>query len=74
MRIDSNTRGHVLWYYFSISNNDKKRIKVNLCNMMKPKNLYSKVLIHLTKAEYATFCFLSEKASVAECKLGAGML
>ena len=46
LRIDSNTRGHTLWYYFSIKNGRlRKKITFNICNIMKMKNLYEKVII-----------------------------
>lgn len=36
MRIDTNSNGHSNWYYFKITNNDKRRIKFNICNFTKP--------------------------------------
>lgn len=43
LRIDSNTRGHLQWFYFSISNGQKKdRIRLNICNISKPGTLYEK--------------------------------
>lgn len=41
MRIDSNTRGHAQWFYFSIKNGEyKQKIKINICNISKPGTLY----------------------------------
>ena len=41
LRIDSNTRGHTQWYYFSIKNGKKKQtLKLNICNITKGKALY----------------------------------
>jgi hypothetical protein len=44
LRIDSNTRGHTVWYYFLIKNGRHKRnVCLNICNMTKHHNLYQKV-------------------------------
>jgi hypothetical protein len=41
LRIDSNTRGHTLWFYFSVQNGNKLgKITFNICNLTKPKALY----------------------------------
>lgn len=41
LRIDSNTRGHTQWFYFSIQNGDKiGKVTLNICNLTKPKSLY----------------------------------
>ena len=41
LRVDSNTRGHTSWYYFSIKNGKKKeKIVINICNLAKPSSLY----------------------------------
>jgi hypothetical protein len=41
LRIDSNTRGHTSWYYFSVKNGDKlQKVTLNICNLTKPRNLY----------------------------------
>ena len=43
MRVDSNTRGHFLWYNFKVSNLQKNvRYKFNICNMQKETSLYSR--------------------------------
>ena len=45
LRVDSNTRGHTLWYYFSIRNGrHRKSVQLNICNIGKHHNLYLKVL------------------------------
>jgi hypothetical protein len=45
LRIDANTKGHVQWFYFSIRNGKRReKIKLNLCNLSKPKSLYENVL------------------------------
>ena len=45
LRIDSNTRGHLLWFYFSVKNqNQLGKIKMNICNFSKSKNLYKQVI------------------------------
>lgn len=44
LRVDSNTRGHTLWYYFSIKNGPlKRKVTLNICNIRKHHNLYEKV-------------------------------
>ena len=41
LRIDSNTRGHTQWFYFSVSNGNKLgAIRFNICNLTKPRTLY----------------------------------
>ena len=50
MRIDSNTRGHLLWFYFSVKNQQKLgKIKMNICNFSKSKTLYKEVSIFYIK-------------------------
>lgn len=46
LRIDSNTRGHLLWFYFSVKNQNKiGKITMNICNFSKSKTLYNEVKI-----------------------------
>jgi len=41
LRIDSNTRGHTSWYYFSIKNGSRlETVTLNICNLSKPSTLY----------------------------------
>lgn len=40
MRVDTNTRGHVQWFNFTIKNYSKKKIKLNIVNFKKYKTLY----------------------------------
>jgi hypothetical protein len=41
LRIDSNTRGHTQWFYFSVKNGKKgQTIKLNICNITKGGTLY----------------------------------
>ena len=41
LRVDSNTRGHLIWFYFSVKNKENKRkIKLNICNLRRPSKLY----------------------------------
>jgi hypothetical protein len=48
LRIDSNTKGHVQWFYFSIANGSKReKVKLNLCNLSKAKSLYESVALLL---------------------------
>lgn len=43
MRIDANTRGHLQWYYFEITNMKRnKQYRINICNFKKSKSLYSR--------------------------------
>jgi hypothetical protein len=46
MRIDSNTRGHLQWYYFKVKNCGLKKIKLNIVNFRKKKTLYQKGIKH----------------------------
>jgi hypothetical protein len=43
MRVDTNTRGHVQWFNFTVKNNGKKKIKLNIVNFKKLKTLYQRV-------------------------------
>ena len=41
MRVDSNTRGHHQWFYFSVQNLDfKGKVKFNIVNFTKRASLY----------------------------------
>lgn len=42
MRIDSNTRGHVQWFNFTVKNGQHKKIKLNICNFRKEKTLFNR--------------------------------
>lgn len=43
MRVDSNTKGHLQWFNFRISNLESGKIyKLNICNFQKGKNLYAR--------------------------------
>jgi hypothetical protein len=45
LRIDSNTRGHTLWFYFSIENGPITGSAIfNICNFGRPKALYDQGL------------------------------
>lgn len=44
MRVDSNTRGHVQWYNFTVAPNGNKKIKINIVNFRKYRTLYSQSL------------------------------
>lgn len=55
MRIDSNTRGHVQWFNFTIRNNSHKKIKLNICNFRKEKTLF-----HRGMKPYVLSKFLKE--------------
>ena len=57
LRVDSNTVGHVLWYYFRVTNpaSTEKRIKFNIVNLRRNKSAYERVQIKL----YPRECVLS---------------
>ncbi len=41
LRIDSNTRGHLQWFYFSIANGQQiGKYRFNICNISKPGTFY----------------------------------
>lgn len=41
LRVDSNSRGHTGWFYFSVKNGAKKeKVKLNICNLKKHPKLY----------------------------------
>lgn len=41
MRVDSNTKGHLQWFYFKISNlKAQVKYRINICNFQKSKTLY----------------------------------
>ena len=44
MRVDTNTAGHKMWYFFRISNRKPCRIKLNICRFPKYKSLYNRGL------------------------------
>jgi len=44
MRVDSNTRGHTMWYNFTVKNNNSKKIKINIVNFRKFSTLYNQSL------------------------------
>jgi hypothetical protein len=43
MRIDSNTKGHVQWFNFSVKNCGRKKVKFNIVNFKKAKSMYLRV-------------------------------
>lgn len=43
IRVDSNTKGHTLWYNFEIRGLQKgEQITLNICNFRKQKSLYER--------------------------------
>jgi len=43
IRSDTNTRGHTNWYFFKVCNKQQiGTIQINICNIIKRKNLYGK--------------------------------
>lgn len=62
MRIDSNTRGHLLWFYFSVQNQQKLgKITMNICNFSKSKTLYKEVKLKLIIGIETLRIFVNEK-------------
>lgn len=50
MRVDSNTRGHTNWFYFTIANGDfLGRVQLNICNFRREKSLYQRVKVNLCR-------------------------
>ena len=45
-RIDSNTRGHLQWFNFTVRNCGKKRVRFNIVNFRKAKTMYQRVRAH----------------------------
>jgi hypothetical protein len=43
LRPDTNTCGHMQWFYFTIKNASKCRVKLNICNNKKAKTLFQRV-------------------------------
>lgn len=44
MRIDSNTRGHVQWFNFTVKSSNSKKVKFHIVNFRKHRTLYSQTL------------------------------
>jgi cytosolic carboxypeptidase protein 2/3 len=43
MRVDSNTKGHLQWFNFKITNlKENVKYKINICNFQKGKTLFSR--------------------------------
>lgn len=42
IRIDSNTRGHLQWYYFRVKNVSLQKIKINIVNFQRKRTLYQR--------------------------------
>lgn len=41
LRVDSNTRGHAAWYFFSIKNGRRReKVTLNICNLKRPSPLF----------------------------------
>jgi hypothetical protein len=50
IRSDTNTKGHTNWYYFKVKSTSEGPIRINICNMTKTRNLYSKGMKPYVKA------------------------
>lgn len=50
LRIDTNTRGHLQWFNFTVKNCGKRRVKFNIVNFKKAKTLYQRVLFPICRA------------------------
>jgi len=44
MRFDTNTNGHMQWYYFSVKNTGKMKVKFNIFRFKKRYSLYQRGL------------------------------
>lgn len=43
MRVDSNTKGHTSWYYFTVTGIPANQpITINICNFTKARSLYER--------------------------------
>lgn len=45
LRIDTNTRGHLQWFNFTVKNCGRTRVRFNIVNFKKAKTLYQRVLL-----------------------------
>ena len=51
LRVDSNTKGHTCWYYFTVMNmKPGVKYKFNICNLCKKKSLYQRGMKPYIKA------------------------
>lgn len=42
MRVDTNTNGHMQWYYFSVKNSKKLKVRLNIYRFRKRYSLYQR--------------------------------
>jgi hypothetical protein len=42
MRVDTNTNGHMQWFYFSVKNNQKEKVRFNIYRFRKRYSLYQR--------------------------------
>ena len=43
LRVDSNTKGHIQWYFIKMKNLEKlQKYKINICNFQKCHSLYNR--------------------------------
>ena len=50
MRFDTNTNGHMQWYYFSVKNTKKMKVKFNIYRFRKRYSLYQRGMKPYTKS------------------------
>ena len=63
MRVDSNTKGHTNWYFFTVQNgNFVGSVRFNICNFRRDKSLYERVLLSLFR-DSNLIIFLRRRAS-----------
>ncbi len=63
LRVDSNTKGHTQWFYFSVKNGlRKQKLKMNICNLSKAKSLFDAVNV----LEYRDFSHMSFRVGYIE--------
>jgi hypothetical protein len=46
LRVDSNTHGHCLWYYFRTHSLIEQKVSFNICNLKSTVTLYSQGYMH----------------------------
>jgi hypothetical protein len=70
MRVDTNTKGHTNWYYFTVENfNFVGSVRFNICNFRREKSLYQRVKT-LNKTGNETLLQFEEKQLKLETSRG----
>ena len=71
LRVDANTEGHIMWFYFKVKNRDISETKVtlNIVNLRKKKNSYEKILKPYVKRKGEEWTQGGENVSLNEEKI-----